>query len=65
MGRQAHLVGPDNFCLYAPPDPTKQNLVDAEADAVAYCLGQAWNDTRPMPDYFIKTAHYRKTPDYV
>ncbi|KAK4053633.1 hypothetical protein OIO90_003872 [Microbotryomycetes sp. JL221] len=65
MGRRVQLISSDNFCLLAPPDPTKQNLVDAEADAVAYCLGQAFNDTRPMPDYFIETAHFRRTPDYV
>ncbi|KAM0786022.1 hypothetical protein ACM66B_006837 [Microbotryomycetes sp. NB124-2] len=65
MGRRMQIVSPTDFCLLAPPDPTTQNLVDAEADAVAYCLGQAFNDTRPMPDYFIKSAHVRRTPDYI
>ncbi|KAK4048520.1 hypothetical protein OIV83_004688 [Microbotryomycetes sp. JL201] len=67
MGRRLQLQGADNFCLLAPPDPTTQNLVDAEADAVAYCLGRnaAFNNTRPMPDFFIRSAHFRRTPDYV
>ncbi|PLW51262.1 hypothetical protein PCASD_01073 [Puccinia coronata f. sp. avenae] len=40
------------------------NLVDAEANAVAYCTNPV-NDTRPMPDGFIKTAHFRHTDKYV
>lgn len=40
-----------------PPDPTTQNLVDAEAVAVAYCI-HPYNNTRPMPDGFIKTSHF-------
>ncbi|KAM0755723.1 hypothetical protein T439DRAFT_351476 [Meredithblackwellia eburnea MCA 4105] len=64
IGKQAQIIGADNFCLFMPPDPTTQNLVDAEAIAVAYCMNP-YNDTRPMPDGFIKTAHFRQTPDYV
>jgi hypothetical protein len=47
-----------------PPDPTQQNLVDAEADAVAYCYNPT-NGTRPMPDGFILSAHFVQTADYV
>lgn len=32
-------------------------VVDAEANAVAYCFNP-YNGTRPMPDGFIKTAHF-------
>ncbi|KAK4702844.1 hypothetical protein P7C70_g3375, partial [Phenoliferia sp. Uapishka_3] len=64
VGKQAQIIGADNFCLYMPPDPTTENLVDAEAIAVAYCINP-YNDTRPMPDGFIRTAHFRQTPDYV
>lgn len=57
IGKQAQIIGADNFCLYMPPDPTKENLVEAEAVAVAYCFNP-YNDTRPMPDGFITTAHF-------
>ncbi|KAH9451907.1 hypothetical protein Pst134EA_025846 [Puccinia striiformis f. sp. tritici] len=60
MGRQIRLNSATDFCLLMPPDPTKQNLVDAEADAVAYCTNPV-NGTRPIPDGFIKTAHFRHT----
>lgn len=26
MGRQAQILGPDNFCLFMPPDPVNENL---------------------------------------
>ncbi|SCZ94807.1 BZ3500_MvSof-1268-A1-R1_Chr12-1g03671 [Microbotryum saponariae] len=64
LGRQAHVRSPTDFCLFMPPDPVTENLVDAEADAVAYCFN-AVNGTRPMPDGFVQTAHFRKTADYV
>lgn len=32
-------------------------VVEAEAVAVAYCF-RPYNDTRPMPDGFIQTAHF-------
>lgn len=32
-------------------------MVDAEAVAVAYCF-RSYNDTRPMPDDFIQSAHF-------
>lgn len=64
MGRQIRINSATDFCILMPPDPVKQNLVDAEADAVAYCTNPV-NDTRPMPDGFIKTAHFRKTDKYV
>ncbi|KAI7940001.1 hypothetical protein MJO28_013653 [Puccinia striiformis f. sp. tritici] len=64
MGRQIRLNSATDFCLLMPPDPTKQNLVDAEADAVAYCTNPV-NGTRPIPDGFIKTAHFRHTDKYV
>ncbi|KAI8454541.1 hypothetical protein BY996DRAFT_6413811 [Phakopsora pachyrhizi] len=64
MGRQIQINSATEFCLLMPPDPTTQNLVDAEANAVSYCL-KPYNDTRPMPDGFIKTAHFRKTSKYV
>ncbi|ORY51763.1 hypothetical protein BCR35DRAFT_310678 [Leucosporidium creatinivorum] len=64
IGKQAQIIGADNFCLYMPPDPTTENLVEAEAVAVAYCFNP-YNDTRPMPDGFITTAHFRNTSDYV
>ncbi|MBW0483955.1 hypothetical protein O181_023670 [Austropuccinia psidii MF-1] len=64
MGRQMRLNGVRDFCLLMPPDPTKENFVDAEADAVAYCTNPV-NDTRPMPAGFIKTAHFRNTSKYV
>lgn len=47
-----------DFCLLMPPDPTTQNLVDAEADAVAYCVNP-YNNTRrqsslsPFLTFFI------------
>lgn len=31
---------------------------------MAYCINP-YNDTRPMPDGFIKTAHFRTTSSYV
>ncbi|WAQ91230.1 hypothetical protein PtA15_14A112 [Puccinia triticina] len=64
MGRQIRLNSATDFCILMPPDPTKQNLVDAEADAVAYCTNPV-NNTRPMPDGFIKTSHFRHTDKYV
>ncbi len=64
MGRQAHIRSANDFCLYLPPDPTTQNLVEAEADAVAYCIN-AVNGTRPMPDGFLQSAVYLQTPNYV
>jgi len=64
MGRQLRINSATDFCLLMPPNPTKQNLVDAEADAVAYCTNPV-NDTRPIPDGFIKTAHFRRTDKYV
>lgn len=64
MGRQMQLNSATDFCILMPPDPTTQNLVDAEAVAVTYCVNP-YNNTRPLPDGFIKTAHFRKTSDYV
>lgn len=64
MGRTIYINSATDFCLLMPPDTTKENLVDAEAYAVSYCTNPI-NGTRPMPDGFIKTAHFRKTPDYV
>lgn len=64
MGRQLQLNSPTDFCILMPPDPTTQNLVDAEAVAVAYCMNP-YNNTRPFPDGFIKTAHFRRTDKYV
>uniref|UniRef100_V5EJI9 Uncharacterized protein n=2 Tax=Kalmanozyma brasiliensis (strain GHG001) TaxID=1365824 RepID=V5EJI9_KALBG len=64
MGRTIYINSASDFCLLMPPDPTKENLVDAEAIAVAYCTSPQ-NGSRPMPDGFIKTAHYRKTPNYI
>ncbi|KAH9821938.1 hypothetical protein DFH28DRAFT_923398 [Melampsora americana] len=64
MGRQMQLNSATDFCILMPPDPTTQNLVDAEAVAVTYCVNP-YNNTRPFPDGFIKTAHFRKTSDYV
>ncbi|CDR88572.1 uncharacterized protein SPSC_04399 [Sporisorium scitamineum] len=64
MGRTIYINSASDFCLLMPPDPTKQNLVDAEAIAVAYCTNPT-NGTRPMPDKLIKTAHFRRTPSYV
>ncbi|EFP76502.1 uncharacterized protein PGTG_02943 [Puccinia graminis f. sp. tritici CRL 75-36-700-3] len=64
MGRQIRINSATDFCILMPPDPTKQNLVDAEANAVAYCTNPV-NDTRPMPDGFIKTSHFRHTDKYV
>lgn len=64
MGRTIYINSATDFCLLMPPDTSKQNLVDAEAYAVSYCTNPV-NGTRPMPDGFIKTAHFRKTPDYV
>ena len=64
MGRTIYINSANDFCLLMPPDPTTQNLVDAEAVAVAYCTNPT-NGTRPMPDGFIKSAHYRKTDKYV
>lgn len=64
MSRQIQLNSADDFCLLMPPRPTEENLVDAEADAVAYCT-KPRNGTRPMPDGFILSAHYRKTSEYV
>ncbi|ETS59926.1 hypothetical protein PaG_05899 [Moesziomyces aphidis] len=63
-GRTIYINSASDFCLLMPPDPTKQNLVDAEAIAVSYCINPT-NGTRPMPDGFIKTAHFRRTPEYV
>jgi hypothetical protein len=60
MGRQIHVNGADDFCLFMPPRPTEENFVDAEADAVAYCT-RPRNGTRPMPDDFILSAHFRQT----
>ena len=54
--------------VFLPPDPTKSNLVEAEGEAVAYCTNPSasgLSDTRPMPDGFILTSHFRKTADYV
>ncbi|CEH14563.1 hypothetical protein CBOM_02395 [Ceraceosorus bombacis] len=64
MGRTLRVNSATDFCLLMPPDPTTQNLVDAEANAVAYCT-QPSNDTRPMPDGFITSAHFRKAAGYV
>ncbi|PWN49575.1 hypothetical protein IE53DRAFT_136437 [Violaceomyces palustris] len=64
MGRDLYINSATDFCLLMPPDPVNQNLVDAEAVAVSYCI-KPTNGTRPMPDGFIKTAHYRETADYV
>ncbi|SPO26830.1 uncharacterized protein UTRI_04143_B [Ustilago trichophora] len=64
MGRTIYINSASDFCLLMPPDPTKENLVDAEAIAVAYCTNPQ-NGTRPMPDGFIKTAHFRRTPSYI
>ena len=64
MGRTIYINSASDFCLLMPPDPTKQNLVDAEAVAVAYCTNPV-NGSRPMPDKLIKTAHFRRTPSYV
>lgn len=64
MGRQAQLNSATDFCIYLPPDPTMQNLVDAEVDAVAYCFNP-FNETRPFPDGFIKTAHFLRTPNFI
>ncbi|SCV72963.1 BQ2448_6888 [Microbotryum intermedium] len=64
LGRQAHVRSPTDFCLFMPLNPVTENLVDAEADAVAYCFN-AVNGTRPMPDGFVQTSHFRKTADYV
>ncbi|SNX84879.1 uncharacterized protein MEPE_03588 [Melanopsichium pennsylvanicum] len=64
MGRTIYINSASDFCLLMPPDPTTENLVDAEAIAVAYCTDPT-NGTRPMPDGFIKTAHFRRTPQYV
>ncbi len=64
QGRTIYINSASDFCLLMPPDPTKENLVDAEAIAVSYCINPT-NGTRPMPDGFIKTAHFRRTPDYV
>ncbi|KAL8279129.1 hypothetical protein RQP46_008385 [Phenoliferia psychrophenolica] len=58
------MGGTDHERGHMPPDPTTENLVDAEAIAVAYCFNP-YNNTRPMPDGFIKTAHFRNTSDYV
>ncbi|SOV07354.1 uncharacterized protein UDID_05202 [Ustilago sp. UG-2017a] len=63
-GRTININSASDFCLLMPPDPTKDNVVDAEAIAVAYCINPT-NGTRPMPDGFIKTAHFRRTPQYV
>lgn len=63
-GRTIYINSASDFCLLMPPDPTKENLVDAEAIAVSYCINPT-NGTRPMPDGFIKTAHFRKTSSYV
>lgn len=62
--RGLYINSANDFCLLMPPNPVEQNIVDAEAVAVAYCMNPT-NDTRPFPDGFLKTAHYRKTPDYV
>ena len=64
MGRTIYINSASDFCLLMPPDPTKENLVDAEAIAVAYCTNPQ-NGTRPMPDGFIKTAHFRRTQEYL
>ncbi|GAA94829.1 uncharacterized protein L969DRAFT_79910 [Mixia osmundae IAM 14324] len=63
IGRQAHVRSSTDFCLFLPKDPVHENFVMAEADAVAYCLNPA-NDTRPFPDGFILSAHYRNTSVY-
>ncbi|PWN99521.1 hypothetical protein FA09DRAFT_359532 [Tilletiopsis washingtonensis] len=62
-GRQLYINSANDFCLLMPPDPTTQNLVDAEADAVAYCINPM-NGTRPMPDGFIVSAHFKKAAGY-
>ncbi|KAI9625384.1 hypothetical protein KEM48_010956 [Puccinia striiformis f. sp. tritici PST-130] len=49
MGRQIRLNSATDFCLLMPPDPTKQNLVDAEADAVAYCTNPVNGTRRDYP----------------
>ncbi|KDN50864.1 hypothetical protein K437DRAFT_255037 [Tilletiaria anomala UBC 951] len=64
MGRQAYINSATDFCLFLPPNPVQDDLVQAEADAVAYCIN-AFNGTRPMPDGFITSAHFRKTDHYV
>ncbi|GAC99213.1 macrophage activating glycoprotein [Pseudozyma hubeiensis SY62] len=64
MGRTIYINSASDFCLLMPPDPTTQNLVDAEAIATSYCINPI-NGTRPMPDGLIKTAHFRRTPEYV
>lgn len=64
MGRTIYINSASDFCLLMPPDPTKKDLVNAEAIAVAYCTNPT-NGTRPMPDGFIKTAHFRRTPSYI
>lgn len=64
MGRTIYINSASDFCLLMPPDPSKTNLVDAESYAVAYCINPV-NGTRPMPDGFIKTAHFRQTPSYI
>lgn len=58
MGRGLHINSANDFCLLMPPNPVEQNLVDAEAVAVAYCMNPT-NTTRPMPDSFIKSAWVR------
>ncbi|CBQ73755.1 conserved hypothetical protein [Sporisorium reilianum SRZ2] len=64
MGRTLYINSASDFCLLMPPDPSKQDLVAAEAVAVAYCTNPV-NGSRPMPDKFIKTAHFRRTPTYI
>lgn len=64
MGRTIYINSASDFCLLMPPDPTTQNLVDAEAVAVSYCINPV-NGSRPMPDGLIKTAHFRRTPSYI
>ncbi|KAH8928934.1 hypothetical protein BT69DRAFT_1236513 [Atractiella rhizophila] len=64
MGRQAQINSATDFCLFLPPNPDKENLVQAEADAVAYCFNP-YNETRPFPDGFITRAHFRRAADYV
>ncbi|KAN0065215.1 hypothetical protein ACQY0O_001712 [Thecaphora frezii] len=46
-----------------PPDPVHQDILDALDNAVSYCIHPT-NGTRPMPDGFLKTAHYRSSPKW-
>ncbi|EPQ26817.1 uncharacterized protein PFL1_05452 [Pseudozyma flocculosa PF-1] len=58
MGRSLWINNSNDFCLLMPPNPVKQDIVGALDNAVSYCINPV-NDTRPMPDGFLKTVHYR------